>query len=247
MGSRAKTISNILLFMLSLLLGVLIAWQMKNLNFMEGINLFGSTDQVALQEEIAQLQVANQELIRRNAGLTENIQELAEIGSSDDARLNYYQNEVERLATFAGLTDVRGPGAIISLDTSAEGAYVDPASLLSVINGLKANGAYAISVNGERIVSMTEVIGTGSENQNIVINGTNVTSNVGYEIRIIGEVRKIQDFYSFQTNTWTRLQSRGVVVQLHTPNEVDIAGLAEDSPAYRQNLLETIEDYEITE
>lgn len=243
MKTNRRIISNILLFLLSLVLGILIAWQMKNLNFMDNVNLFGASDELALQEEIQRLQVANAELSVRNEGLSANIQELTELGSDDDARLEFYRDEIDRVSTYAGLTDVKGPGAIITLNTSEEGSYVDAASLLVIVNGLKANGAYAISVNGQRVVALTEISATGSgENSNIVMNGTNLTSSEGYEIRIIGEVRKLQDFYAFQNNIWLNLQNKGVNVQIHYPNEVEISALNEDSPAYRQNLLEIVED-----
>lgn len=241
MKSRNKLISNILLVVISVLLGVLIAWQMKNINSLEGSTIFENTNQADLQEKIQQLNIVNAELAQRNAEYKENLQKFIELGDDENAQLKYYQDQLSRAKTYAGLTDVKGPGAIISLDTSAKDAEVSVSSLLVIVNSLKANGAYAISINGERVVALTEISATGSgENTKIVMNGTNITSPTGYEISVIGEVKKLQDYYRFSSQIWNHLQSQGVVVNMEYPQEVKIPALSENSPAYRQNLLEII-------
>ena len=48
MKSKNKLIANILLVLISVILGVLIAWQMKNINSLEGSTLFGNTNQADL-------------------------------------------------------------------------------------------------------------------------------------------------------------------------------------------------------
>ena len=92
-------------------------------------------------------------------------------------------------------------------------------------------------------MALTEISETGSgENTKVVMNGTNITSPTGYEISIIGEVEKLQDYYRFSSQIWNHLQSQGVVVNMEYPQEVKIPALSENSPAYRQNLLEVIPD-----
>lgn len=241
--SKKKTVSNILLAVVAVSLGILIAWQMKNLNAFENANLFGATNQASLQEQIDNLQVVNAELQKRNDSLNKNLQDLIELGNDENAQIAYYQERTKDIATFAGLTDVKGPGAIITLDVSQAGAEVDAASLLVVCNGLKANGAHAIAINGQRMVALSEISSTGSgENKNIIMNGTNITDPNTYEIKVIGEVDKIRDFYSLSASIWQNLQGKSVQVQIYYPPEVEIPALAEDSPAYRSNLLETIDE-----
>ena len=243
MKSNNKIVANILLIVISVILGVLIAWQMKNINSLEGSTLFGNTNQADLQEKIQQLNIVNAELAQRNAEYKESLQKFIELGDDENAQLKYYQEQLIRTKTYAGLTDVKGPGAIITLDSSDKDAKVSVSSLLVIVNSLKANGAYAISINGERVVALTEISETGSgENTKVVMNGTNITSPTGYEISIIGEVKKLQDYYRFSSQIWNHLQSQGVVVNMEYPQEVKIPALSENSPAYRQNLLEIIPD-----
>ena len=225
-----------------LVLGFLAALQMKNLIQLRALNLYGNNDIEALQDQIQGLNLANNELKQRNDALNQNLQELAQAGNADDAQLNFYRSEISRLSIYAGLTDVKGPGAIISIATASPEAYVDAASLLVIVNSLRANGVYAISINGQRVVALTEISPTGSgPRQNIVKNGTNITSPDGYEIRVIGEPQKLQDFYAIQSGIWNNLRAQGCTIQINYPEEIQIPALPKDSPAYRQNLLETVD------
>lgn len=72
----------------------------------------------------------------------------------------------ENLKMIAGLVAVHGPGITITLndaavvvqpgqDSSAD--LIHDTDLLQVINELKASGAEAISINGQRVVSTTEI------------------------------------------------------------------------------------------
>ena len=237
-----KIVANVLLFVLSVGLGILLAWQMKNLNFIEGMNLFGQSNAKDLRDQIEQLQIKNNELSNRNEELNKNLQEFIELGNDENTQIRYYKEELSRISTYAGLTDVKGPGAIINLDTSQEGSFVDSATLIVIVNALRANGAHGIAINDQRIVALSEISSTGSDNnKKIIVNGTNITSQSGYEIKVIGEVNKLQNFYVFQSKIWTSLQSSGVNVQIHYPTEVYLPALAKDSPSYRQKLLDNLD------
>ncbi len=239
--SKRKVATTWAVVLACILLGFMVALQMKNLMQLRALNLYGNNDIESLQDQIQSLNLANIELQRRNEDLNRNLQDLIQAGNDESAQMNFYQAEAKRYATFAGLTDVKGPGAIISIGTPTEEATVEASSLIVILNSLRANGAYAISINGQRVVSLTEISPTGSgPRQNIIMNGTNITSASGYEIRIIGEKQKIEDFYAIQSGIWNGLMAKGCTVQINYPEEVEIPRLAEDSPAYRQNLLESV-------
>ncbi len=223
-----------------LILGFLLALQMKNVIQLKNLNIYGNNSVEALQDQIRQLDLANTELKKRNDDLNQNLQQLIELGNSEDAQISFYRQEYKRMATFAGLTDVKGQGLIITIDSSAQEAKVSPASLIVLVNSLKASGVYAISINGQRVVALTEISATGSgEHSKLIMNGTDITNPEGYEVRVIGEQSKLQDFVSFNEQLWSSFQGQGCVLNFTYPPDVQIPGLPEDSPAYRQNLLET--------
>lgn len=230
----------IALTMACLILGVLLALQMKNVIQLKNLNIFGNNNVQALQDQIRQLDLANSELKKRNDDLNQNLQQLIELGNSEDAQISFYRQEYKRMATFAGLTDVKGQGLIISIDSTAPEAKVSAASLIVLVNSLKAGGVYAISINGQRVVALTEISATGTgEHTNIIMNGTDITNPDGYEVRVIGDQTKLQDFVSFNQQLWSSFQGQGCVLNFTYPPDVQIPALPEDSPAYRQNLLET--------
>ncbi len=82
--------------------------------------------------------------------------------SSDDSFVEK-QNELKKINTYLGLTDVTGEGMTITLKDSTK-STLDPAKglvhntdLLAVVNELKNTGAEAISINGQRIVPNTSI------------------------------------------------------------------------------------------
>ena len=83
---------------------------------------------------------------------------------------------------YFGLTDVYGDGLVITL-TDTENQVYTWKDILELINELKAAGAEAISVNGERVINMTDVNDVG--NRFIMINDEKVSSP--YNIKVIGD------------------------------------------------------------
>lgn len=84
--------------------------------------------------------------------------------------------EVERLEMAAGLVEVEGSGVTVVMQdstatnvTGEEADYlIHDSDILSVINELRSAGAEAISLNGERILSTTEIRCTGAV---VTVNG----------------------------------------------------------------------------
>lgn len=113
-------------------------------------------------------------------------------GESD--YLSIINERLSQAELYAGLTDVKGKGITVVLDDvplteemKKSGLYnnygiVHDVNIRRVINELKAAGAEALSVNGERIVAMTEVRCVGPT---VMINQERVTAP--FEIKAIGD------------------------------------------------------------
>jgi len=76
------------------------------------------------------------------------------------------QDELQRNSLFAGLLPVKGAGVIITVNDiprnmqngdNPNSFIVHDQDLLFLVNELKASGAEAISINGERITAMSEI------------------------------------------------------------------------------------------
>ncbi len=113
-----------------------------------------------------------------------------ESATQNDTALKEKEEEITEGNKVIGLTEVTGPGVIVTLSDSKKDASssLDPSSLLvhdtdvlSVINELKNAGAEAISINDQRIIPTTGIICGG----NIIdINGEKV--GAPFEIKAIG-------------------------------------------------------------
>lgn len=235
-----KTAERITILVLSLIVGILVALQLKSVT---NATRRASIDGLQMQEVREQLNVMvekNEALNARNRELENLLYRLDTASEASDERIRYYLDEVKRHQTFAGLNDVRGPGGIIQIAVTGE-KPVTSAELLVILNELKASGVEAISINGQRVVAMTEIRSLGSDGSDIQMNGERISDENGFEIRVIGETNKIKSAMDFLTETVARMRIDGKNVTVSYPDSVEIPGLSESSPAYRQGMAEVIE------
>ena len=104
--------------------------------------------------------------------------------------LEQKEQEIQQGNKMIGLTEVTGPGVIVTLSDSktdsslalnASDLIVHDADVLSVINELKNAGAEAISINDQRLVPTSSIVCGGNI---IEINGEKV--GAPFEIKAIG-------------------------------------------------------------
>ena len=105
-------------------------------------------------------------------------------------------SEIVRLKAFAGDLEMRGKGIKLVLDDSKIASkpgenpnlyIIHDDDLLRVINELRAAGAEAIAINGERIVAMSEIRCAGP-----TLSVNNNRSAPPYEIKAIGNPNNLE-------------------------------------------------------
>jgi uncharacterized protein YlxW (UPF0749 family) len=182
----------IVMFVLFLLLGIIIPVQVRGIikeQNRKSKSVLGIDELITQINEIKDLndvlKADLDEVQKEKEELT-----LSIIQQQSDTELEELFNSLKEYRFKAGLTDVTGPGIIIRLDDAAvRNQNADPSSLIihdsdikEILNDLKEAGAQAISINGERIVAMSEQICNGPT---IKINNNRYA--VPYEIRVIGD------------------------------------------------------------
>lgn len=107
--------------------------------------------------------------------------------SSEQDATNLLRQEVEEAQKHLGNTDVRGEGIIVTLEDSSK-KEIERLDLINLINELKIAGAEAISINDERIVSVSDVasINYGM----ILINGRRTSTP--YIVKAIGDRKHLE-------------------------------------------------------
>ncbi len=153
---------------------------------------------------------------RKNA--TENNSELTEI-----------QEQIKKLNTQIGLTEVTGKGVIIKVDdanlqANLQNLYLDPSQtivhdtdLISIVNELKNAGAEAISINDQRIVANSAIICDGSV---IRINGEKV--GAPFTIKAIGLPEMLKNTYRNGGYLWMLKYNYSIQVDFKTSDNVII-------------------------
>lgn len=125
--------------------------------------------------------------------------EYKEKEQSEEESSKLVEKELEQINMYLGKTDVEGQGITIKIqdinnqdeNTSEEDATkpISAEDLLVVVDYLKLAGAEAISINGERIISMTDIVDVGS-NSLIFVNQQRILAP--YIIKAIGDPIKLE-------------------------------------------------------
>jgi uncharacterized protein YlxW (UPF0749 family) len=181
--------------LVAIVLGFLISLQIntqKNVTAAEEIN----------QQRLAAMKTVLNNAIDQNSKLRGENQEL-------NARLEEVRKqgtdaqvlgELSKIRMMDGTEAVQGPGVQITLDDRKQGQKVvfplTTDDLTRLINTLKFAGAEAISINGQRIVSTTAIVLSGSST--ILVNQVPVNrpQGVPFEVLAIGNQDVLEDYVS---------------------------------------------------
>jgi len=153
------------------------------------ITLIETMRQEELKSELANLKQLYKEAEEQYQEKLQKLNEYREKQESGEEAEKLIKKELEQANMYLGKTDVEGQGIIITIkdidEQTIENEGIDPISsedLLIIVDYLKLAGAEAISVNGERITNMTDIVNI--YNSIIFVNQQRILAP--YEIRAIG-------------------------------------------------------------
>lgn len=203
--------AKIMAMIVAAILGFMLATQIKTTERQKTIN-------VQRAEELTErLRIVEQQ----RDDLAKEIERL-QANSSDDA----LETEVERLKEFAGEVPLEGKGIQLILDDSKVTAQVGENpnlyiihddDLLRVINELRAAGAEAISINGERLVSTSEIRCAGP-----TLSVNNNRSAPPYVILAIGNPSNLASALKLRGGVLDTFKFWGIQAELTMPEVVKI-------------------------
>lgn len=184
-----KSESRIIFSIILLILGIALALQFKSTLYTRNQTASNTLNAEKLMEQIVSEQNQTDALkaaVDENLTLRENLIK-AYVEEKNDYQLS---SDWDIVKLVAGLTDVKGPGITIKLDdaparqqdTPVNWQIIHDQDIKVLLNELKKSGAQAISVNGERVMPMSEQVCAGPT---ILINGNRYP--VPYVINAIGD------------------------------------------------------------
>lgn len=219
-----KSYSRLNIMILTIILGVLISFQIKSMN---GQNEHVSLEEVrdykqSLEKERAEIENLKSVIADRKTRI--NNFNATKIKDGDITKL--LNEEIKEFKTLAGFTDVYGPGVIIIIDDASRELYegedpnlllVHNLDILNIINDLKAAGAEAISINNQRILSNTEIDCSG---YTIEING--VDYGHPFVIKAIGEPNHLEAAINAPMTNGHMLKDYGIFVEVNPSTYIKI-------------------------
>ncbi|KUK35348.1 MAG: Uncharacterized protein XD65_0324 [Caldanaerobacter subterraneus] len=225
---KGKTLQTLSLILVFIAMGLMISMQFKTV---QGGNRpptsISATNYARLEELTQQLKKAQEEkanLEQQLEELTKRFKEYEDVASKDDAALKNLQQDVEKYKILAGLTDMVGPGVIVTVNDSdlqpRDGEdpnlyLVHDEDLLSIVNELKAGGAEAIAINNQRIIATSEIRCVGPT---IIINSTRYAPP--YVIKAIGDPDTLQAALNLKGGIVDTLRFYGIKVDIQTSDKI---------------------------
>jgi uncharacterized protein YlxW (UPF0749 family) len=132
---------------------------------------FVSTVQQAVVGQVRQLEQEQQDLRNQIAVAEASVVEFQQASTTSSSALAEVNRQLEAARLSVGLTALRGPGVVIEIADSKRVVPdgENPANYLVLVDDLHdivaalwAEGAEAISINGERLVATSSIYGVGS-------------------------------------------------------------------------------------
>lgn len=179
-----------------------------------------------IQDEITVLQ-------EKESSLNLDIAKYSSAGQSGDKIMDELQEQLNEYDLFRGATAVEGPGVQITVSDSLEKpgdpeeretdiilGLVHDNDLRYLVAQLKNAGAEAISINGERVISRTEIYCDGPS---ILINGGKYTPP--YVIKAIGNPDNLAYTLEKSNDSYYKgLEYRGLQISYIKESKIDIPG-----------------------
>jgi uncharacterized protein YlxW (UPF0749 family) len=226
-----KISRNIALTLVCIILGVMVAWQYKSINYNQNAASIQNRRAEELKDELIKLQKQNSDLRTRLQELIDENMAYEKARAGDDEATRLLLDALEEARVFAGLVDVKGKGLIITLDNN-EFATVHEEDIFMVVNELRASGAQAIAVNDERIVAMSEIREAGKY---IMING--VQMEAPFVIKAISDPDKLERSLTIIDGVLDKLREWALKVNIKKSDEIVIPRVRDDGSIIKIDML----------
>lgn len=168
-----------------------------------------------------QIFLLNEENLRLEKRFEESTQLLVE-ARSNAAENDIYNTEksdlIKKYYTFLGYTDIYGEGLTISYIPYRNQNVSEVAEdLRYIVNELKNVGVEAISINGQRLVSVSSIENVKNK---IEVNGTELKSP--YKIEVIGNSEMINNGITRPGGIIDFIKSSGVTITIDLKDKIEI-------------------------
>ena len=219
-----KTIKNkwsltIIIGIVSALLVTSILLQFKTVDETTNADVEGLRD-TELKSQISSYKSKYNEVASQYQNSIAKIAEYTNSDTTSTESTKLIKSEYQKSNELLGLTDVIGEGIIITLKDVGENKYSSE-DLRSLVNELKYAGAEAISINGNRIINLTDIVTLNEKF--IIMDASRARLSSPYVIKAIGDRKYLSSTLNTKTTGFVDLmKSNGLEVTIEESNKIDI-------------------------
>lgn len=214
--NKEKRVIIITIGLMSLVLACVMFMQFKVVNETD-IAEIESMREDELQEALSSWKEKYTEIDNKLEDTENKIKEYKEKSESSEETNKLVEKELEEANIILGKTDVTGNGIQIVLTDNDNQEY-SALDLLNLINELRAAGAEAISINGERVINLTDIVDIS--NRYILVNSNKISSP--YTILAIGDENYLKSALSIKNGYVDIKQKEGYTISIESKNNLKI-------------------------
>ena len=177
-----------------------------------------------LRTELADWKVKYEEIETRLTDAEAKVNEYQSQLANNAESSKILENEVADAEKYLGYTNLHCEGIVITLQDN-DMYNIEYTDLLNLVNELNIAGAEAISINEERVVSMTDIVLIN--NRIVLVNGKRISGP--YEVKAIGDKKYLESAITIKGGYKDRTEAEGKTISYTSENNIII-------PAYQGNL-----------
>lgn len=191
----------------------------------KSVDEYKKSDIESLREDELKTQMATykakyEEALEQYESNKNRIEEYKNTADKNAKASNLIDEELEQSNDLLGLTDVKGQGVILTLTDTLENQYTSE-NIRTLINELKYAGAEAISINGNRVINLTDIVTIN--NTFIVMNNGSIRLNSPYEVKAIGDRKYLTSTLNMKNSGFVDLmQSSNLEISVKESDNITI-------------------------
>lgn len=172
-----------------------------------------------LRTELASWKSQYEDTISKTEETENKIEEYTKQLEENNDLTELLTEELEEAKMYAGYTNLTGEGIIITLKDT-ETSQIVASDLIDLVNELKASGAEAISVNEERIVTVTDFYDI--DYRYILINSISKSTKISspYTVKAIGNQKYLESAISIKNGYIDQMKASGKSVSYELSSNV---------------------------
>ena len=218
LGKREKITISIMICSVTVLLVSSLFIQIRSVEEYKKAGIESLRDD-ELETQIATYKAKYEEAEEQYKENKNTIEEYKNTANENEKTSELLDKELDQTNMLLGLTDVAGPGVVVTMKNTAEMDYT-ASNIRNLINELKYAGAEAISINGNRIVNLTDIV---EINDSYILMYGNTRLNSPYVVKAIGDTTYLTSTLNMKNTGFVdTMKSYGLEIDVQEQSRITI-------------------------